>query len=134
MRRSAFYPVFSLAFFVLFSACTALDPLIVDVRPSKLVLFNNTLDTLYYAALECRAARFMKLKPCTHPELCSEWAIKPGLARHLPYPLIPDWHPGAQVTVYWWHLIPDSTAEMSYRVNGPYQVTVATPKHPIPGQ
>ena len=104
------------------------DPLTVELRPSKLVLFNNTADTLQYAAFERKALRSIEWKPCDHPQLCNNLGIKPGLTRELPYEIIYHWYPGAEVIVYWWRLEPDTTAQNGYRIDGPYDVMAATPK------
>ncbi len=109
------------------------QPMTIDVRPSKLVLFNNTVDILQYAVFERKALRFINWKPCDHPRLCSDRGIKPGLTREVPYEIIYRWHPGAEVIVYWWHLEPDTTAQNGYRLDGPYDITVATPKKVLLG-
>lgn len=109
------------------------QPIAIDVRPSKLVLFNNTIDTLQYAVFERNALRSIDWEPCDHPRLCSDSRIRPGLMREIPYELIHRWHPGAEVIVYWWLLEPDTTAQNGYRLDGPYEVTVATPRKALPG-
>lgn len=110
------------------------QPMTIDVRLTKIVLFNNTVDTLQYAIFERKALRLANWKPCDHPRLCSNRGIKPALTREVPYEIIYRWYPGAEVIVYWWHLEPDTTAQNGYRLHGPYDATVATPKKILPGK
>ncbi len=109
------------------------QPLTVESRPSKLVLFNNTADIIQYAIFERNSLRLVKWKPCDHPRLCGDRGIKPGRAREVPYEIIYHWRPGAEVVVYWWSLEPDTTAQNGYRLDGPYDVRVATPKKVLLG-
>jgi len=109
------------------------EPLTVEARPSKLVVFNNTVDTLYYAIFSRGGLQFTSWEPCDHPWLCADRGIKPGLTRKVPYEIIYRWQPGAEVVVYWWRLEPDNMAENGYRLDGPYDVTVATPNRPLLG-
>ncbi len=109
------------------------DPLTVETRPSKLVLFNNTADTLQYAIFERNVSRVANWEPCDNPQLCPSQGIKPGAARSIPYLAITRWHPGAEVVVYWWRLVPDSSAENGYLIDGPYEEAMFTPDKPLLG-
>jgi len=109
------------------------NPLIVETRPSKLVLFNNTADTLQYAIFEHNASRVTNWEPCDNPQLCFNPGIRPGAAQSIPYLTIPRWYPGAEIVVYWWRLLPDSSAENGYSIDGPYQETAFTPNKPLVG-
>ena len=100
----------------------------MDMRPSKVVIFNNTADTLNFAMLERRAANFTKWQPCSHPGLCGDQGIKPGRSKGVIYERIHGWYPGAEVVVYWWRLVPDEAAQDGYRVDGPHEQVVRTPK------
>lgn len=110
------------------------QPMIIDVRPSKLVLFNNTADTLQYTVFERNAQQSNNWKPCDHPRLCENCGIRPGLTVEVPYENIYRWYPGAEVTVYWWRLETDTTANNGYRLDGPFDVTVATPRKALLGE
>ncbi len=110
-----------------------ISPLAIDIRPSKLTLFNNTARTIYYVAFERQSAPFARWTPCTHPKICGDQGIKPGLSRDLPYELIYHWHPGAEVTVNWWSLMSDTDAPDGYRMDGPHETTVPTPTRLLPG-
>ena len=46
-----------------------IEPLTVEARPSKLTLFNNTANTLWYAAFEQNSASTVRWTPCRHPDL-----------------------------------------------------------------
>lgn len=117
-----------LTFLLALSACPIQnEPVSVELRPSKLVIFNNTVDTLNFTVMELRSANYTKWKPCSHPSLCGDRGIKPGLSRGIPYRLISNWYPGSEVVVYWWRLVPDATAEDGYRVDGPYEKVTPTP-------
>ncbi|UCH10244.1 MAG: hypothetical protein JSU61_13780 [Fidelibacterota bacterium] len=107
--------------------------LTAEARPSKLTLFNNTPHTLWYAAFEQSTARNVGWKPCDHPDLCPSEGIEPGRSRDIPYTHIYHWYPGARVTVFWWRLAIDSTAENGYRVDGMEHLIVATPQKPLLG-
>lgn len=106
------------------------DKVLVEQRPTKLVIYNNTTDTLNFTILEERVSRFTNWQPCNHPKLCGDRGIMPGLSGDMPYELIPNWYPGAEVAVFWWHLLPDSTVENGYRVAGPEKIVVKTPMRP----
>jgi len=121
-------PPFYLIFAIFLVGCNGLqDPISIVQRPSSLVIFNNTADTVNFTMMENKAAQYTHWKPCDHPRLCSDRGIKPGLSRDMPYRLIHNWYPGAEVAVYWWTLVPDSAAENGYRVDGPYKKVVPTP-------
>ena len=110
------------------SACPVQnEPISVELRPSKLVIFNNTTDILNFTVMERRYATYAKWKPCDHPRLCGGRGIKPGLSRGIPYRLITSWYPRAEVIIYWWRLVPDESAEDGYRVDGPYEKVSPTP-------
>jgi hypothetical protein len=109
------------------------EPLNAEARPSKLTLFNNTPFTLWYAAFEQNAATTTQWKPCGHPDLCPSGGIDPGRSRDIPYVNIYHWYPGARVTVYWWRLVPETTAADGYRVEGLEHMILATPKQPLLG-
>lgn len=103
------------------------DAITVDMRISKVVVFNNTPEIINYTIMERRAALYTVWKPCNHPDLCGGRGIKAGLSQSIPYRLISQWYPGSEVVVYWWRLVPDSTATNGYRVDGPYEKFAATP-------
>lgn len=110
------------------SACPAQsEPISVELRPSKLVIFNNTTDTINFAVMERRFANYTHWIPCSHPKLCGNRGIKPGLSKDVPYRLITNWYPRAEVVVYWWRLVADPTADDGYRVDGPYETVTPTP-------
>ena len=120
---------FILTVFLALSACPVQNaPISVELRPSKLVIFNNTTAILNFAVMERKSAEYTKWMPCNHPSLCGGRGIKPGLSRGIPYRLISNWYPSAEVIVYWWSLMPDPTAENGYRVDGPYNRVSPTPK------
>ncbi len=99
----------------------------LEPRASKLVIFNNTPDSLNFTIMERRAARFMKWKPCNHPLKCGGRAIPPGRSGFMPYERIYQWYPGCDVVVFWWQLLPDSLAENGYRMDGIYEEYSSTP-------
>ncbi len=103
------------------------QPIYVDPRASKVVLFNNTADTLNYVIVERRSSRFMKWKPCDHPAKCGGRGIPPGKNASMPYKLIYQWYPGCEVVVYYWSLKPDSSRVDAYIVEGPYEEYSITP-------
>ena len=109
------------------------ESLTVEVRPSKLTLFNNTAHTLWYAAFEQNSASTIQWSPCHHPDLCPDDGIHPGRSTDIPYLDIYQWHPGARVSVFCWRLIPDSTAEDGYRVDRLAHVVLTTPNKPLLG-
>ncbi len=117
-----------LTFFLALSACPIQnDPISVELRPSQLVIFNNTTDTLNFTVMERRSAHYTSWEPCSHPSLCGDRGIKPGLSRGIAYRLISNWYPSAEVVVYWWRLVPDEAAPDGYRVDGPYEMVTPTP-------
>ncbi len=117
----------------LLGRCCLHQPIYIEQRASKLVIFNNTTDTLNFTIMQRRAARFMKWKPCDHPAKCGGRGIPPGRNGSLPYELIYQWYPGAEVVVYWWRLVPDAGAENGYRVDGPHEELSNTPVKAIFG-
>ncbi len=136
MARKFYYPAILVVVAVLSVVSLGLppiSPLAIDIRPSKLALYNNSARTIYYAAFERQSAPFARWEPCTHPEICGDQGIKPGLSLDLPYELIYHWYPAAEVTVNWWSLVPDADAPDGYRMDGPHETTVPTPKRLLPG-
>ncbi|UCD36866.1 MAG: hypothetical protein JSW54_08470 [Fidelibacterota bacterium] len=126
--------IYVLAILIALTAFPPLSkPVLIEVRPTKLVLFNNSTDMAYFSVFEQKAAKSARWNPCDHPDLCASQQIKPGLVQHIPYMQIYRWTPGASVTVFWWQLEVDSTAVNGYRVVGPSESTVNTPKKPILG-
>ncbi|MCH7939258.1 MAG: hypothetical protein IID13_05890 [Candidatus Marinimicrobia bacterium] len=119
--------------FGLFGRSCLHQPIYIEQRASKLVIFNNTTDTLNFTIMQRRAARFMKWKPCDHPVQCGGRGIPPGRNGSMPYELIYQWYPGAEVVVYWWHLVPDAGAANGYRVDGPHEEFSNTPLKAIFG-
>ena len=109
------------------------DKVLVEQRATKLVIYNNTADTLNFTIMEVRKSRFTRWQPCDNPQLCGDRGIKPAMSGDLPYELISGWYPGADVAVFWWHLTPDSTGRNGYRVDGPHKIVVPTPNRPFSG-
>ncbi|MEE9464086.1 MAG: hypothetical protein V3W14_00750 [Candidatus Neomarinimicrobiota bacterium] len=99
----------------------------LEPRASKLMIFNNTADSLNFTIMERRAARFMKWQPCNHPSKCGGRAIPPGRSGFMPYERIYQWYPGCDVVVFWWQLLPDSLAGNGYRLDGIYEEYSSTP-------
>lgn len=100
---------------------------LVEQRPTKVVIYNNTADTLNFVIMEERSSRFTRWQPCDNPKLCGDRGIMPGMSGDMPYELIHNWYPGTEIAVFWWHLIPDSTGRNGYRVEGPHKIVVKTP-------
>ncbi len=107
------------------------EPVLVEQRPTKLVIYNNTAEILNFTIIEERASRFTRWQPCNHPKLCGDRGIKPGLSGDMPYELIHNWYPGTEVAVFWWHLLPDSMESNGYKVVGPEKIIVKTPRRPL---
>lgn len=109
------------------------DKVLVEQRATKLVIFNNTAESLYFTIIEERKSRFTKWLPCDHPALCGDGGIHPAMSGDLPYELISGYYPGAEIAVFWWHLVPDSSGNNGYRVEGPNKIVVPTPVRPLFG-
>lgn len=130
MTKKYYYPALILTVAGLIVVSILLPPstvLAIDPRISKLTLFNNSGQTIYYAAFERQAAPFARWEVCDHPDICGDDAIRPGLSVDLPYRLIYHWYPGARVVIYWWHLVPDTAAANGHRVDGPHERITGTP-------
>ncbi len=136
MNKKLYYPVIVgvLALLVGLSVLRPpISPTIVELRPSKLAIFNNSNHTVYVAAFEHQAAPYARWKPCEYPARCSDLTIAPGRVLDLKFELIYHWYSGAKVSVLWWHLLPDDLADNGYRMDGPHEVLVTTPNRVITG-
>jgi hypothetical protein len=88
------------------TAPTRDGPLVVTVRPGRLVVQNVGSELLYTFALTRDATAVVDWIPCSDPARCD--GIAPGARREVPYSEIYDYtRETREIVVYGWHLVPN---------------------------
>jgi hypothetical protein len=119
---------------ILATSCSKLEKaLYIEIRPTKIVLHNNSLDSLYAAVSESRSSIYSNWEPCTNPLRCSDYVIAPGRSLNIPYLQIYRWLPGTKVTVHWYSLIPLTGPHGDYQIVGLSKKVVPTPRKSLLG-
>ncbi len=126
MRRLAVLLAFGLLLFS-YEYLVIKEPVLVDMRSTGLVIYNNTTDSVYFALLETRASAKSFWKPCWTPAVCNYRGILPAKSGRIDYNQIYGWYPGARVNLYWWHLVQSNERPSEYIMDGPHSRTLNTP-------
>lgn len=100
---------------------------VIEVQESSLTVSNQTNVIIYYFAVERNTLSIIDWIPCNTPDRCGDRGINPIHSRVVPYMDITGWKSGADVVIFLWYLMKDSTTGNGYRMEYLSSQTVATP-------
>jgi len=80
-------------------------PLALRVQADALEIHNRTERAVYYFAVDSEMVALINWVPCSDPDACARVTARSRST--IPASAVLRWGSSPQVTVYWWHLVPD---------------------------